>query len=144
MLRAIGVITLVGIAAMHFLQIVATLEVIPMLGAAYLVFIAACLVVAGRLVTTGDGGAWIAAGGVSAAALAGYAFTRVLSTPFDNQDVGNWACMLGLAALFVESLMLVLSAYALAGDPTARPALRTAVIPARASFFGSRAGLDAG
>ena len=141
MLRAIGVITFLAIAAMHFLQIPATLKATPMLGAAFVVFIAACLVVAARLVATGDGRAWIAAGAVSAAALAGYAFTRVLSTPFDNQDVGNWACMLGLAALFVESLALVLSAYALAGDRAARPTLRTAVITTRASSSSPRAGL---
>jgi hypothetical protein len=128
MLRAIGVIMLIGIAAMHFLQLVATFEATPMLGAAYVAFIAACLIVAARLITTGDGAAWLMAGGICAAAVAGYAFTRVLSTPFDNQDVGNWACMLGLAALFIESLVLVLGAYALAGDPAARPADGTAMI----------------
>ena len=43
----------------------------------------------------------------------GYAFTRMLSTPLDNQDVGNWACTLGLAALFVEGLMVAVAAYAI-------------------------------
>ena len=42
----------------------------------------------------------------------GYSFTRMLSTPLDNQDVGNWACTLGLAALFVEGLMVAVAAYA--------------------------------
>jgi hypothetical protein len=37
-----------------------------------------------------------------------------MSTPLDNQDVGNWSCMLGLAALFVETSLLVISLYALA------------------------------
>jgi hypothetical protein len=35
-----------------------------------------------------------------------------MNTPLDNQDVGNWSCMLGLAALFVETSLLVLSVYA--------------------------------
>ena len=43
----------------------------------------------------------------------GYAFTRILSTPLDNQDVGNWACTLGMAALFVEGLMVAIAAYAI-------------------------------
>ena len=42
----------------------------------------------------------------------GYVFTRMLSTPLDNQDVGNWGCILGLAALFVEGLTVAVAAYA--------------------------------
>ena len=43
----------------------------------------------------------------------GYVFTRMLSTPLDNQDVGNWGCILGLAALFVEGLTVAVAAYAI-------------------------------
>jgi hypothetical protein len=57
----------------------------------------------------------VGAGLIGAGAIAGYVFTRVLSTPFDNQDVGNWSCMLGLAALFVETSLLAFSGYALSG-----------------------------
>jgi hypothetical protein len=46
-------------------------------------------------------------------ALVGYAFTRVVATPLDNQDVGNWACTLGMAALVVEGLLVTLSAHAI-------------------------------
>lgn len=49
----------------------------------------------------------------------GYAFTRILSTPLDDQDVGNWACALGLAALFVEGLMVAVAAYGIALRRTA-------------------------
>jgi hypothetical protein len=123
-LRAVGVVTLVGIGAIHFLQIVPTFEATPLLGAAYVVFITACLVVAAWLVSADDAYAWAAAGGVCAAALAGYVFTRVLNTPFDNQDVGNWACMLGMAALFVEVVMVALSVYAARlGAVTSQPVL---------------------
>jgi hypothetical protein len=134
MLRAIGVVTLVGIGAMHFLQIVPTFEATPALGVAYGMFIAACLGVAAWLVTADDRDAWVAAALVCVAALIGYAFTRVLSTPFDNQDVGNWACMLGLAALFVESTMVALSIYALRAGTLARErALTPRTLPARPS-----------
>ncbi len=43
----------------------------------------------------------------------GYTFTRIVNTPLDDQDVGNWACMLGLAALCVEGLMVAVAAYAI-------------------------------
>jgi hypothetical protein len=114
MLRTMGALILLGIGAMHFLQIVATFQGTPLLGWAYLVLIGACLVVAGSLVTRGDRRTWAAAGIVSLGAIGGYIFTRLMSTPFDNQDVGNWACMLGLAALFVETSLVVTSGYALA------------------------------
>ena len=114
MLRAIGVLILLGIGAMHFLQIVTTFKATPLLGGAYVVLIAACVVVGGGLVASGDSRTWTAAGVVSAGAIGGYILTRMMSTPLDNQDLGNWSCMLGLAALFVETSLLALSGYSLA------------------------------
>lgn len=52
-----------------------------------------------------------------------YAFTRVVSTPLDNQDVGNWACTLGMAALFLEVTLAALNAYAIATRSRARQVL---------------------
>jgi hypothetical protein len=48
-------------------------------------------------------------------------FTRVVSTPFDHIDVGNWSENLGLAALFVETILLLLSAYGLFTRPPRKP-----------------------
>ena len=56
-------------------------------------------------------------------AMVAYAFTRVVSTPLDNQDVGNWACTLGMAALFLEAALMALSAYAIASRQHARQVL---------------------
>ena len=114
MLRAIGVLVLLGIGAMHFLQIVTTFQGTPLLGGAYVALIAACVLVAGALVRRGDGRTWAAAGIVSAGAIGGYILTRLVNTPLDNQDLGNWSCMLGLAALFVETSLVACSGYALA------------------------------
>ena len=36
---------------------------------------------------------------------------------FGNQDVGNWACTLGMAALFVEGLLVAVAAYAISLRP---------------------------
>ena len=125
MLRATGVVSLLAIGAVHFLQIVPTTESTPLLGVSFLFLIAACLAVAARLATSGDHRTWTASAVVCGAAIGGYVFTRTFSTPLDNQDAGNWSCMLGLAALFVETTLLGFSVYA----ALAHRALRTAVEP---------------
>jgi hypothetical protein len=111
-LRATAVVSLLAIGAIHFLQIVPTIEQTPLLGVSFLFLIAACLAVAARLATHRDHWSWMASAVVCVAAIGGYAFTRTFSTPLDNQDAGNWSCMLGLAALFVETTLLAFSAYA--------------------------------
>ena len=113
-LRATGVVALLGIGAIHFLQIVETFQSTPLLGLAYVGLIAASLALAAWLLVIGDVRAWAGAGLISAAVIVGYAFTRVVGTTFDNQDVGNWSCMLGLASLFVEAALLALSGFAMA------------------------------
>ena len=114
MMRVIGVVALLAIGTIHFLQIVPTVQQTPLLGVGYVALIAASVIVAVWLTVANDARAWAAAGLISAAVLAGYAFTRFVGTPFDNQDVGNWACMLGLASIFVETALLALSGAALA------------------------------
>ena len=113
-LRPTGAVALLGIGAIHFLQIVDTFQSTPLLAVAYVGLVAACVAVAGWLLVTGDVRAWAAAGLISVAVILGYAFTRFVGTTFDNEDVGNWSCMLGLASLFVESALLALSGYAMA------------------------------
>ena len=113
-LRATGVVALLGIGAIHFLQIVDTFQQTPLLGFAYVLLIAASVAVAAWLVVRDDVQAWAAAGLISVAVLVGYAFTRVVGTTFDNQDVGNWSCALGLASIFVEASLLALSGAAIA------------------------------
>ena len=83
-LRATGVVALLGIGAIHFLQIVETFQSTPLLGLAYVGLIAASLALAAWLLATGDVRAWAGAGLISAAVIAGYAFTRVVGTTFQS------------------------------------------------------------
>jgi hypothetical protein len=112
-LRTTGILALVGVALIHFVQIVDTFNQTPSLGVAFVVLIAASLVVALMLVGGSIRLAWAGAALVGAAAIVGYVFTRSVSTTFDNTDVGNWSETLGMAALFVESMLVLLSAYAI-------------------------------
>jgi hypothetical protein len=114
-LRATGVVLLMSLAVIHIVQLVPTFQQTPLLGVGYLFVIAAAVVV-GALLIKGHESAvqlWLPVAGLGAAVFVGYAFTRMLSTPLDNQDVGNWACTLGMAALFVEGLMVAVAAYAI-------------------------------
>lgn len=127
-LRATGVLSLLAIGAIHFLQIVPTTESTPLLGVSFLFLIVSCIAVAARLATRTDHRTWNASALVSAAAIGGYLFTRVLNTPLDNQDAGNWSCMLGLAALFVETNLLAISVYAAQNSRVLQSAVGTAPV----------------
>jgi len=55
---------------------------------------------------------WAAAGGLAAAAMGGYVLTRTVGGFLgDHSDVGNWRCPLGLAALSVETMLILLAAW---------------------------------
>ena len=138
--RAIGVVALLAIGTINFLQIVPTVQETPLLGVAYIALIVASVVVAAWLLVANDARAWAAAGLISAAVLVGYAFTRLVGTTFDNQDVGNWACMLGLASIFVETALLALSGAALALE-NARVSAPSTVVRSKETRDG-RASID--
>ena len=114
-LRATGIVLLMSLAVIHIVQLVPTFQQMPLLGVAYVFLIAAAVVVGARLVKGHESAVqlWLPVAALGVAVFVGYAFTRLLSTPLDNQDVGNWACTLGLAALFVEGLMVAVAAYAI-------------------------------
>jgi hypothetical protein len=114
-LRAMGIMLLLSLAVMHIVQLVPTFQQMPTLGAAYVLLIVAAVVVGARLVRGHPSAVqlWLPVAAVGAAVIAGYAFTRMFSTPLDTQDVGNWSCALGLAALFVEGVLVAVAAYAI-------------------------------
>jgi len=121
-MRASALVALTGIAIIHLVQLVPTFQATPLLGAAFVALIAGTLFVGARLINPrlSPTRLWLPVLVLGAASLGGYVFTRVLSTPLDNQDVGNWSCMLGLAALFVEGTLVVLSAHAISVAPRHR------------------------
>jgi hypothetical protein len=114
-LRATGIVLLVGLAIVHIVQLVPTFEGMAALGVAYLLLIAGAVVVGARLVK-GHRSAlhlWLPVAGLGMAVAFGYGFTRLFSTPLDRADVGNWSCELGMAALFVEGILVAISVYAM-------------------------------
>jgi hypothetical protein len=120
--RAVAALTLAALAVIHVVDLPGTLGPTPLVGLGYLGIIAGSVLIAGVLIARPHWLAWAAAGAVAASAMGGYILTRALRGGFlgDHGDVGNWHCPLGIAALSVESVILLLVLLAAAGAWQAR------------------------
>jgi hypothetical protein len=112
--RAVGALALAALAVIHVVDLPGTLGPLPLIGAGYLGIIAAAVVVGGVMITRSHSLVWAAAGGLAVSAMGGYVLTRALPGGFlgDHVDVGNWRCPLGIAALSVETLIILLAVLA--------------------------------
>jgi hypothetical protein len=110
--RAAAVQALAALAVIHVLDLPGTLGPEPLVGIGYFGIIAGAIMAGGAIIARSHWLAWAAAGGLAAAAMAGYLLTRALPGGFldDHGDVGNWRCSLGIAALSVEALIILLAA----------------------------------
>jgi hypothetical protein len=110
--RAVGAVALATLALIHVVDLPGTLGPLPLVGAGYLGIIAAAVVVGGMMIARSHRLVWAAAGGLAAGAMGGYVLTRTIGGFLgDHGDVGNWRCPLGLAALSVETLIILLAAW---------------------------------
>jgi hypothetical protein len=112
--RAVGALALAALAVIHVVDLPTTLGPTPLVGAGYFAIIAAAVVTGGVMITRSHWLAWAATAGVATLAMGGYVLTRAVSGGFlgDHTDVGNWRCPLGLAALSVETILILLTALA--------------------------------
>ena len=108
--RTVGALALIALAVIHVVDLPGTLGPTPLVGIGYLGIIAAAVLVGGVLLARANWLAWAAAAGVAVSAMGGYILTRALPGGFldDHHDVGNWRCPLGIAALSVESVIILL------------------------------------
>jgi hypothetical protein len=107
--RAVGAVGLFGIALIHFIDLFDKFKETPYLGVLYVALIVGCLVAARRLILIGDSTAWLLAGGLATLTLLAYAISRSIGLPASTDDIGNWTEPLGLASLFVEGAISLLS-----------------------------------
>jgi hypothetical protein len=111
--RVAGALILVAVAIVHVIDAPGTFDETPLIGYGYLILIAATLAAAVLLVTVADRRVWALAGLVAAGAIVAYVLSRTTGLPTDDDDVGNWNCALGIAALCTETLVVALSAWRL-------------------------------
>ncbi len=120
-LQTTGIIGLGAVAVIHFAQVIPTTEETPWLGAAFVVLTVACIAVGAQLIDRSARLVWFQVAALNILAIGGYTFTRLISTSFDNTDVGNWSETLGIAALFIDGLLVILSLYAMNRKPQSSP-----------------------
>ena len=120
--RAVGALALAALAVVHVVDLPGTLGPDRLVGIGYLGIIAAAVLTGGVLIARPHWLAWAAAAAVAVSAMGGYILTRALPGGFlgDHGDVGNWHCPLGIAALSVESVIILLVLLAAAGAWQAR------------------------
>jgi hypothetical protein len=110
-LRSGAVIGLVGVALIHLLDLPSKLPDTVYLAVAYSGLIVACLCLAGALMHTVNRPLWLATAALSAGTLVAYVLSRTVGLPDAGDDVGNWDEALGIASLFVESLVVCIALY---------------------------------
>jgi hypothetical protein len=120
--RTAGALTLIALAVIHVVDLPGTLGPDRLVGLGYLGIIAAATLTGGVLLARPHRLAWAAAAAVAASAMGGYILTRALPGGFlgDHVDAGNWRCPLGIAALSVESVIILLVALVALGAWQAR------------------------
>ena len=120
--RAVAALALAALAVIHVIDLPGTLGPTPLVGTGYLGIIAAAVLTGGVLIARPHWLAWAAAAAVAVSAMGGYILTRALPGGFlgDHGDVGNWHCPLGIAALSVESVIILLVLLVAAGAWQAR------------------------
>jgi hypothetical protein len=109
--RAVTAMALLGLAVIHVVDLPGTLGPTPLVGFGYLGIIAAAVMICGGMIARSHWLVWAAASAVAVSAMGGYLLTRSLSGGFlgDHHDVGNWHCPLGIAALSLETLIILLA-----------------------------------
>ncbi len=120
--RTVGALALAALAVIHVVDLPGTLGPDRLVGIGYLGIIAAAILTGGVLIARPHWLAWAAAAAVAVSAMGGYVLTRALPGGFlgDHGDVGNWHCPLGIAALSVESVIILLVLLVAAGAWQAR------------------------
>ena len=120
--RAMAALALAALAVIHVVDLPGTLGPDRLVGIGYLGIIAAAVLIGGVLIARPHRLAWAAAAAVAVSAMGGYILTRALPGGFlgDHADFGNWHCPLGIAALSVESLIILLVLLVVAGAWQAR------------------------
>jgi hypothetical protein len=120
--RTVGALALAALAVIHVVDLPGTLGPDRLVGIGYLGIIVAAILTGGVLIARPHWLAWAATAAVAASAMIGYVLTRALPGGFlgDHGDVGNWHCPLGIAALSVESVIILLMLLVVLGAWQAR------------------------
>ena len=120
--RLTGAALMLGVAYIHWLDLPGKMAEVPYLGYMYFALIALSVLAAALLFVRPRVG-WTLGGALALATFIAYCLNRTVGLPYALDDIGNWGEPLGVASLFVEGAMVVLSAVMLGWQ---RRGIRTA------------------
>jgi hypothetical protein len=107
--RLLAVLGVAGIALIHVLDAANTFQGTRYIFWMYVAIIAGAIPISVLLMQWSSPLAWVGPALLSVGPLVGYLLTRTVGLPGDSADIGNWLDTLGIASLFVEISVLVLS-----------------------------------
>jgi hypothetical protein len=114
-MRGAGVLGLLGIGLIHFIDFWGKWDETKYVAVLYLALIAGTLLASALLLGGRSKDGWRLALLLSVATIIGYSVSRTWGLPASDDDIGNWLEDLGVASLFVEGVVVLLSAWALSG-----------------------------
>jgi len=115
--RAVLATLTTGIGLVHLLDLPGKWEETRWMGIAYLGLIASTILVTELLLRTDHAATYLCAASLATGPMIGFVLTRTTGLPGAHDDIGNWSEPLGLASLFTEATVLLLSAVALINRP---------------------------
>jgi hypothetical protein len=127
--RAVGIVGLLAIAMIHYLDAFSTFEEAVYIGVLYIVLMVVTVAVSVVLLRTDSLMAWVLAAGAAGLTLIAFVISRTTGLPGAYEDIGNWLDPLGLASLWVEGLVLLLALYKMVTTPRVSRAADDSVRP---------------
>ena len=112
--RAAGAIGLLTVGLIHVLEIQGQLMGAVWLTAGFVLLAVAAPIAGLWLLARPSSVAWQFSGLVCLGAAGGYILTRSIAVPGDTGDRGNWLEPLGMAALFIEGIVVILTVFVIA------------------------------
>ena len=109
--RGIVALGLLGIAAVHILDLPSKWAETRYLGIGYVFVIVASFYFAERVITSPKATDYYAAAAIGAAVFIGFVINRTVGMPGAMDDIGNWSETLGLLSLIVEALVVQQAAF---------------------------------
>jgi len=108
--EAVGATALCAVALIHFIDFFSKWHETRYIAVLYLLLIAGSLAAAALLLVGNRRAGWLLGGTLAALTFTGYIISREWGLPRAASDVGKWTESLGAASMFIEGIVVVLSA----------------------------------
>ncbi|MCA9836636.1 MAG: hypothetical protein KC422_06970 [Trueperaceae bacterium] len=111
--KTVGLLGLLAIIYVHFLDLPGKIEETPYLGYGYIILMLGCALAAGFLLFKRERRGWLLGGVMALGAILVYAINRTVGLPMAMEDIGNWTEPLGVYSMIAEAIVVVAAGWAL-------------------------------